>query len=204
MCVVPVGKQAPKPEQGWQRARLIPTSGIGGQDEQEQRATSSLLAVLSAVPEFSKSLLGLVGAPSGRTSTFTEVRFEVGDDQTARRDGAIVVERGQVRWVALPEVKTAGNPLRAEQVGNYLEIARLNGFDAVVTISNQITASPTESPLTIDGRRTRSVALRHLSWWQILTTAILQRDHRKDARCDAATRLGSAPIPAFSWRCSPT
>lgn len=186
---MPVSKQTPKPEEGWRRARLIPTSGIGGQDEQEQRATSSLLAVLSAVPEFSRSLLSLLGAPPGRTSTFTEVSIAVSDDKTVRPDGAIVVERGQVRWVALVEVKTAGNPLRAEQVSDYLEIARLNGFDAVLTISNQITASPAESPLTIDGRRTRSVALRHLSWWQVLTVAILQRDHRKVSDPDQAWLL---------------
>lgn len=184
-----ISKQAQKPEEQWQRARLIPTTGIGGQDEQEQRATSSLLAVLSAVPEFSRSLLSLVGAPPGRTATFTEVRFEVGDDQGVRPDGAIVVERGKSRWVALVEVKTAGNTLRAEQVSSYLEAARQNGFDAVLTISNQITASPMESPLTIDRRRTRFVALRHLSWWQILTTAILQRDHRKVTDPDQAWLL---------------
>jgi len=185
---VSISKQA-KPEQNWHRARLIPTSGIGGQDEQEQRATSSLLAVLSAVPEFSRSLLSLVGAPPGRTTTFTEVHFDAGDEPSARPDGAIVVERGKVRWVALVEVKTAGNPLRAEQVTNYLEVARLNGFDAVVTVSNQITASPAASPLAIDRRRTRSVALRHLSWWQILTIAILQRDHRKVTDPDQAWLL---------------
>ncbi len=94
-------KQNPRPEERWHRARLIPTTGIGGQDEQEQRATSSLLAVLSAVPEFSRSLLSLAGAPAGRTATFTEVRFDIGDNKIVRPDGAIVVERGQVRWVAL-------------------------------------------------------------------------------------------------------
>ncbi len=31
-------------EDAWHVARLIPTTGIGGQDEQEERATSSLLA----------------------------------------------------------------------------------------------------------------------------------------------------------------
>ena len=46
-----------RPEDGWRPSRLIPTTGIGGQDEQEQRATSSLLAVMSSVPQFGRALL---------------------------------------------------------------------------------------------------------------------------------------------------
>src|SRR4051794_30104769 len=38
--------------EGWRPARLISVAGIRGQDEQEQRATSSLLAVMQAVPDF--------------------------------------------------------------------------------------------------------------------------------------------------------
>lgn len=55
-----------KAEDGWHEARLIPTSGIGGQEEQEKRATSSLLAVMRAVPESA--------ARSSRTSTHRRVR----------------------------------------------------------------------------------------------------------------------------------
>src|SRR5215210_6491138 len=48
---------------GWPLARLIPTAGIRGQEEQEKRATSSLLAVMRAVPEFGHALLKELGAP---------------------------------------------------------------------------------------------------------------------------------------------
>jgi hypothetical protein len=48
------GKMEPRAEDGWHEARSIPTPGIGGQEEQEKRATSSLLAVMLAVPEFGK------------------------------------------------------------------------------------------------------------------------------------------------------
>jgi len=47
----------------WHPARLIPTAGIRGQEEQEKRATSSLLAVMRAVPEFGHALLKELGAP---------------------------------------------------------------------------------------------------------------------------------------------
>jgi hypothetical protein len=36
-------------EETWHQARLIPTSGIYGADEQERRAKSAVLAVLSSV-----------------------------------------------------------------------------------------------------------------------------------------------------------
>ncbi|MEK6720374.1 MAG: hypothetical protein AABZ33_06845 [Chloroflexota bacterium] len=169
---------------------MIPTTGIGGQAEQEQRATSSLLAVMRAVPQFGKALLSHLDAPAGRIETFTEVRFLDADQKTVIPDGAVVVERGKTRWVCLVEVKTGGASLTTEQVEKYLEVARANGFAAVLTISNQITASPTESPVPIDNKKTRKVALRHLSWWQVMTEARVQHEHRHIADTDQAWIVG--------------
>jgi len=183
-------KTATEPEEAWRQARLIPTTGIGGQDEQEQRATSSLLAVMGAVPQFGRAILDLVGAPGGRIQTFTEIRFVDADTKLSIPDGAVVVERGKARWVCLVEVKTAGAQLRAEQVERYLELARVNGFDAVLTISNQITASPTESPLAIDPKKLKRIALRHLSWWQLMTEARVEHKHRGIDDPDQAWILG--------------
>lgn len=185
-----IAKPAPKPEEAWHQARLIPTTGIGGQDEQEQRATSSLLAVMRAVPQFGRALVAHLGAPAGRIDTYTEVRFLDADEKTAIPDGAIVVERGRTRWVSLVEVKTGGVSLRTDQVERYLDLARTHGFDAVLTISNQITASPTESPIPIDARKTKKVALRHLSWWQVMTEARVWHVHRGISDTDQAWILG--------------
>jgi hypothetical protein len=183
-------KAIAKPEEAWRRARLIPTTGIGGQDEQEQRATSSLLAVMGAVPQFGRAVLDHVGAPGGRIQTFTEIRFVDEDTKLSIPDGAVVVERGKARWVCLVEVKTAGVDLRTDQVERYLELARVNGFDAVLTISNQITASPEESPTAIDSKKARKVSLRHLSWWQVMTEARVQYKHRGVSDPDQAWILG--------------
>lgn len=60
----------------WQRARLIPTSGINGPDEAERRATSALLAVVGSVREFGLALIKPLGAPAGLIETFIEVPFE--------------------------------------------------------------------------------------------------------------------------------
>jgi hypothetical protein len=143
-----IPKALPRPEENWRQARLLPTTGIAGQEEQEGRAKLSI------------------------------------------PDGAIVVSRGKTRWVCLIEVKTSGVVLKEEQVGRYLDLARGNGFDAVLTISNQITASPTESPLALDARRLKKVTLRHLSWWQIMTEALVERNHRGVSDPDQAWILG--------------
>jgi hypothetical protein len=145
---------------------------------------------MGAVPEFGRALLAGVDAPRGRIATFAEVQLKDADGKLSIPDGAIVVERGQTRWRCLVEVKTSGAALKSEQVNRYLDMAREHRFDSVLTVSNQITASPKDSPVSVDGRRTRTVKLYHLSWWRILTEAIVQHRHRGIADPDQAWILG--------------
>lgn len=175
---------------GWHPARLIPTVGIRGQEEQERRATSSLLAVVQAVPEFGHALFGPLGAPKGRIRTFAEVQFKDADGKTCIPDGAVVIERGSKRFTLLVEVKTGDAELQPEQVSRYLDVARANAFDGVLTISNAITATPTDSPVRVDGRKLRSTALLHLSWWRVITEAVVQHRFRGIADPDQAWILG--------------
>jgi hypothetical protein len=177
-------------EESWQQARLLPTVGLRGQEEQEKRATSSLLAVMRAVPEFGHVLIGDLGAPKGRVSTYTELQLRDAEGNRCIPDGAIVAERGQKVWRCLVEVKTGRAALRSDQVERYLDWARDNAFDAVLTISNQITPSPSDAPLSVDGRKLRRVKLYHLSWWRILTEAIVQHRHRGVSDPDQAWLLG--------------
>jgi tRNA A37 threonylcarbamoyladenosine synthetase subunit TsaC/SUA5/YrdC len=183
-------KPAPKLEDTWRQARLIPTTGIGGQDEQEQRATSSLLAVMRAVPQFGHALLSYLSAPNGHIETFGEVHFLDADEKTSIPDGGIIIERGKLRWVCLVEVKTGASNLRLEQIERYLDLAKNHGIDGLLTISNQITVSPLESPLLVDSRKTKKVALRHLSWWQIMTEARVLHEHKGIDDPDQAWILG--------------
>ena len=184
------GDSTPVESDAWMPARLIPVAGIRGQDEQEIRAASSLLAVMGAVDEFGKGLLRDVGAPAGRITTFTEVPLKDADGKTLRPDGAITVERGKTSWRCLVEVKTGNAPLKPEQVSNYLDLAREHEFDAVLTISNQISGGPDDVPVTVDRRKLRRVDLRHLSWWRILTEAVMQHQHRGIKDPDQAWILG--------------
>ena len=176
-------------EETWHAARLIPTSGINGPEEQERRATSALLAVMSSVREFGRALTAPLGAPAGGLETYIEVPFEF-DDRRVFPDGLIRVRRGSKTWTALVEVKTGTNPIAREQLECYLDVAREQGFDAVITISNEIASSPGAHPTAVDKRKVRRVALHHLSWTQILTEAVMQKVHRGVADPDQAWILG--------------
>lgn len=151
----------------WRAARLFPASNLKSDKEREVRATSVLLSVMAQVPEFGRRLTAAFGAPAGRMQTFTEVSLPHGETPK-RPDGVIRVERAGKLWTALVETKTNGNALRSEQVQNYMDIAARRGYEAVITLSNDVALEG--SPLVevkTDGRRKHKVALRHLSWAEV-------------------------------------
>lgn len=176
-------------EESWHQARLIPTSGINGAEEQERRATSALLAVMSSVREFGRALAQPLGAPAGAMETYIEVPF-VWEEKKCFPDGLIRVSRGQRSWTALVEVKTGTNQLAPNQLETYLDIARQQGFDALVTISNEIPAVAGQHPTKVDKRKLKKVALHHWSWSQVLSAAVMQKEHRGVADPDQAWILG--------------
>ncbi|WP_189149509.1 TerD family protein [Streptomyces lacrimifluminis] len=151
----------------WRVARLFPAAALKSDRERETRATSVLLAVMTQVPEFGRRLTAAFGAPAGRMETFTEVTLPNGD--TPRRpDGVIRVERAGKLWTALVETKTNGNSLKPDQVQAYADIAARRGYEAVITLSNDVELDG--SPLVevkADGRRKHKVALWHLSWAEV-------------------------------------
>lgn len=169
----------------WEAARLIPVSGIKGAEEQERRGVSALLAVLQSVREFGRAVVGSLGAPSGTITTFIEVPFEIGG-RNVRPDGVIQIKRGGNTWTALVEVKTGRNELVAQQLEDYLDVAREKGFNAVVTISNQLVTIPGEHPTRVDKKKLKKVSLQHLSWSQIHTEAVIERVNRSVADPDQA------------------
>ncbi|MET9197596.1 TerD family protein [Streptomyces olivaceus] len=161
----------------WKGARLFPVSALKSDRDRETRATSVLLSVMAQVPEFGRRLTAAFGAPAGRMETFTEVSLPHGD--TPRRpDGVIRVERAGKLWTALVETKTNGNALRPEQVQAYADIAARRGYEAVITLSNDVALEG--SPLVdvkIDGRRKHKVALWHLSWAEVAHQAQMLLRH---------------------------
>lgn len=164
-------------EEQWQAARLIPVSGLSGTDEQERRGASAFLAVLQVVKEFGRAITQKFGAPAGALETYIEVPFEL-NGVKFRPDGLIRVTRGSRTWVALVEVKTGRDKLIETQVKAYLDIAREQGFDSVITISNQLATVWGASPIAVNKRSTKKVALHHISWSHIHAEALVEQKNQ--------------------------
>ncbi len=161
----------------WQPARLFSVTGVGNAEEQERRATSTLMSTMMAVRDFGRALVARFGGPAGTIETYLEVPFTL-DERTSIPDGVIRVARAGRIWTALLEVKTGTSPLRQEQVERYLDLARQQGYDAVITLSNDLAPVGGVHPVAVDGRKLRKVALHHISWSEVLHEAQMQLAHR--------------------------
>lgn len=164
-------------DDSWQPARIFSISGVGNAEEQEKRATSALLATMMAVRPFGRAIATRFGAPAGALETFLEVAFPKGEG-IVYPDGVIRVARAGRVWTGLLEVKTSTSALRREQVENYLDVARDQGFDAVITLSNEISPGVGEHPVPVDKRKLRKVSLHHMSWTEVLHEARVVLQHR--------------------------
>jgi stress response protein SCP2 len=174
---------------GWRTARLFPASALKSDRERETRATSVLLSVMAQVPEFGRRLTAGFGAPAGRMETFTEVTLPNGN-APRRPDGVIRVERAGKLWTALVETKTNGNPLKQDQVQAYADIAARRGYEAVITLSNDVELEGSRIvQVKTDGRRKNKVALRHLSWAEVAHQAQMLIRHEGVAHASHAWLL---------------
>jgi hypothetical protein len=172
-------------EANWHRARLIPISGVNGAQEQERRATSALLAVIGAVREFGRAVTAPLGAPTGQIEAFIQVPFSTVAGTSCSSDGLIAVTRRPSNWTALVTVKTGDGRLDRSELETYLDVAREQRFDAVLTISNE-TADGGRHPVAVDNRKLRTVTLHHYSWSHLLAEAVVQKDYRGVADPDQA------------------
>ena len=158
--------------------RLFPSVHIKSDREAELRATASLLAVIRAVCEFGRKIVRLAGGPAGRLSCFTEVSYQLdagggNPPEELRPDGIVQSVRGKTRWVALVEVKVGNANLDPEQVDKYHRLAREEGASALITVSNQAALPDGRPPVSLDGRRLRSIPVWHFSWERLLSEAQL-------------------------------
>lgn len=144
---------------------------------------------MSSVKEFGRTLTGPLGAPSTRLETYIEVPFLLGEHKVFP-DGLIRASRGKAIWTALVEVKTGTNELQTEQLENYLDVAREHGFDALITISNEIPPAVGQHPTVVDKRKLKKVGLHHWSWAKVLSEAVIQKEHRGVEDPDQAWILG--------------
>ena len=175
-------------EETWHEARLIPTSGINGADEQERRATSALLAVISAVKEFGRALRSRSGHQPGPSRPTSRCRSSSVSSRLYP-DGLIRVTRGSRSWTALVEVKTGTNAL-ADRAAR--ELPRHRQGAGLRRGPHHLQRDPGRRRASTRPRSTsassRKVALHHLSWTQVLAEAVMQKEFRASP---TPTRRGS-------------
>lgn len=178
----PVPKKAPLPEfklaeaDTWQPARLFSVIGVGSGEEQERRTTSALVSTMQAVPLFARAISSRVGAPAGSFEGYVEVPYTRGESRVIP-DAVWKVSRGSRLWTGLLEVKTGAGKHSREQLENYLDIAKKNKYDVVISLSNDLPAGAGELPVEVDKRKLTKVALRHLSWAEIIHEARMVLSH---------------------------
>lgn len=176
-------------DERWPVARLIPITSASGVEAQERNAASALLAVMASVKEFGRSVLKPLGAPAGTIQTFVEVPFVL-EGKKIRPDGLITVTRGNKSWVALVETKVGSAALEPAQMNAYLDIAKERKFDAVLSISNHYVTASRDYPIDLGRRKPGKVELIHRSWIDLLSEAVVQREHRGVNDPDQAYILG--------------
>lgn len=156
--------------EGWHAARLFSVSGVGSGDEQEKRATSSLIATMQAVRPFARAICARAGAPSGPFEGYLEVPFVKGEGKVIP-DGVFRISRAGHVWTALLEVKTGIGKLTKEQLENYLDVAKRHKYEVVLSVSNDIPASVGELPVQVNKTKLNKVSLRHISWSEVIHEA---------------------------------
>ncbi len=155
-------------------ARLFP---VVPESAKEQKSLSILLATLVSVQPFSATLLRELGVNFGKRSTlscFTEVTLtnEI-KGMKDRPDALMVVKTGSKSWSALIEAKVGKSKVGSDQLERYIELAKANSVDAVITISNELTPDPAICPTPLSKGISKKVDVYHLSWSAILTNAFL-------------------------------
>ena len=157
-----------------EQARLFPVLST---TSKEGRTTSIVLACLAKIDEFGATLMQSVGQRVGITtkiSTFTEVVLKIcPQNSKIRPDGLIVLKTGRREWRALVEAKLGSTKLEPSQIEKYRQLAKDNGIDCVITISNQFATTPNTHPLEAVNKSKSKTPVYHWSWMHILTEAHL-------------------------------
>ena len=157
-----------------QRARLFP---VIADTSKEGRTLSVFLSCMCAIHELGQTLMASVGqriGTRGKIEAYTEIVFKNGPSpKKLRPDGLLVITTGKRRWSALVEAKVGRIEIDADQIAEYVQLAKANSIDAVITISNQFVALPDHHPVTLPKGQLKNVALYHWSWMTLVTQATL-------------------------------
>jgi len=169
-------QELPAPIQFGELSRLIPVLKEGNK---EDRATSILLAAIRSIPKLAGVLLQTVGQRVGSRSKvqcYSQVVLLEPKIGALRPDGLIIHEKGSKPWRTMIESKIGGATLEKDQILSYVDLAKKNDIDAIITISNEFSALPTHHPIKLNANERRKVEIYHWSWLSILTNALLLKE----------------------------
>lgn len=164
-------------------ARLFP---VLAPSSKEDRAMSVFLGCLARVREFRETLLNSIGVRVGARASmesFTQIVFKESQVASKKRpDGLIVLRTGRRTWRALVEAKIGTAQLDMEQLDAYVDLAREQAIDTVITVSNQLVWEPAHHPVKLRKSRRNAPPVLHWSWTFILTQAsmLLDNEHITD------------------------
>lgn len=150
-------------------ARLFP---VLADTSRENRMASIFLSLLPQIPPLAAAVLNTVGVRIGKRTSieaYTEVVLKESSDTNDRPDGLLIVSTGKSTWSALIEAKIGKSKLGSDQVQRYVEMAKANGIDAVITISNEFVSRADHSPVSIPKTLLRKTGLYHWSWTWLAT-----------------------------------
>jgi hypothetical protein len=102
---------------------------------------------------------------------YTEVVFHNQPDERCRPDGLIVFDTTRRQWKALVEAKIGQARISSDQIGRYYRLARANGIDAIITVSNELTSRPQHIPYDVPPEVIGNIELYHWSWPHLVMIA---------------------------------
>lgn len=139
--------------------------------EKEIRNVSILLRVMALVPSFASDLLKPIGRHVGKQSQAEYLcEVSIDGDKKNRPDGFIKIKK----WHAIIEAKVGSNDIEPNQLRRYIDLAKNNSIDAVITISNQMIANPRHHPTyTLTPSEAKRLSLYHFSWQYVYATLCL-------------------------------
>ena len=143
---------------------------------EEDRITSILFAVLEMVEPFRNRLLKSIGKRSykNRDDFHANLHPSFGGKYSNKDipDAQIFLDQKE-KWNALVEVKIEKNELTIAQLDNYLQRVHEKKFNALITISNELCASPELPPLRLKTGNRKLRKIKHFHWsWRFIQSEI--------------------------------
>lgn len=143
---------------------------------EEDRITSIFFAVMDIVQPLRAKLLSSIGKSSYRNrddfnlSLHPSFGGKYSDKDIP--DAHLFLDQ-KSKWNALVEVKILKNELTVDQLEKYLERVLENKFDALITISNELCASPQMPPLRLKASNRRLRRVQHFHWsWRFIQSEV--------------------------------